>query len=858
MAKKKTPSSIDEKLITTTSVDDDLLMDNLENFEPENEKETKLEENQEEIFALDEEEPDVIDTEDGGALIRIKNSKDHQKQTEHFANIVDDIDHNILNSSVRDLLEKIELDKNSREDRDKQYEEGIKRTGLGKDAPGGATFDGANKTVHPLLAESCVDFAARVIKEILPPNGPVKSKILGKSNKQKLEKAERKSNYMNYQLTEKMIEFRSELERMATQLPLGGSQYLKLFFNKKLNRIESQFIPIDNIYIPYAASNFYTAERKTHVERITEFEYKKRVEQGIYKELELGYADDIDLSLAEIANNKIEGRKYDSYEEDGLRTFYNVQVYLDLEKKNNFCPYRVVIDKATEKCVAVYRNWDPRDEKKEELNDITEFVFIPWRGAYGIGLIHLIGSLSAAATGTLRILMDSGYMNVIPTLLKLKGGANGQNLNPQPTEVIEMDAGPNADDIRKIAMPIPFNPPSPILMELLGFLVETGKGVVRTSFENLANQNPNAPVGTTLALIEQGMVVFSSIHARMHASMAHLLKVLHRLNSAYLTEEMVLDDIGEPMVDPSDFDGPLDVIPVSDPNIFSETQRFAQIQAIQQRAIALPQLYDLRKVEELFLKQLKIPEGDNLLIPKPEPHDLDPISENVAASVGKPIGALPHQNHLAHIKVHMAFLKSPLFGQNPGIAPAYIPSIVSHLKDHLLMHYMNISTQGINLAEKDNFISGDDEMQQANIAVQVMQAIEQLFDPQFLSDYTQAIEQARQLQPPSPIDPNQLAAQTQQAILAQRQQSDQLRAQGQQAQIQSKEKIDSVKMQQNAALEQLRQDNENMRKQAELETRERINQQDNATAKELAAVEVLSGDKFRVSTGTAIDKNPGA
>jgi hypothetical protein len=836
------------------------------------------EELQGETVEVEEEDSDVRDTDDGGAMVALENEEDHQNQSEHFANIVDDINPKDLAVVVSDLMDKVKRDKDARKKRDEQYEEGIRRTGLGDDAPGGAQFTGANKVVHPLMTEACVDFSARAMKELFPSNGPVRSKIIGKQDKDKLEKADRKAKYMNWQLTEQMLEFRSELEQLTTQLPLGGVQYMKLFWNSDLNRIESVFIPVDDVYLPFAASNFHTAERKTHVQYITKYEYDKRVRSGMYREVDLGMPDDIDYSKATKANDKIEGREDDSYNEDGLRTVFEITTAADLEG-DEFLPYVITVDKATEKCLAVYRNWAESDATiKEPLVSIVEFPFVPWRGAYPIGLTHMIGGLSGAATGALRALLDSAHISNIPTLLKLKGGPNGQNVNPQPTEVIELDGGINVDDVRKIAMPMPFNPPSPVLMQLLGFLVDSGKGVVQTSFEKLSDQNPNMPVGTTLALIEQGMVVFSSIHSRLHNSMAQVLKVMHRLNSAYLTDEMVIDEIGEKMVDPSDFDGPMDVIPVSDPNIFSETQRFAQVQAVQQRAMALPQLYDVRKVEELFLKQLKIPEGTELLIPKPEPKDIDPIQENFAASVGKPIGALPDQEHIAHLRVHLAFLQSPMFGQNPIISPMFVPAIVSHIKDHLLMHYMKISRKGLGAANESGMLGEDDAMREAQAAVEIQQAIEQAIPPEFLQIVSAAYEQAKQMQPPAPQDPTQVAADVQKQAIAQRAQGDQMKiaAQQQRDQVQAQTQLqrDQVQAQTQAQRDQvqanlqlrqdeldmqtelLRQDREDARKQADLTVRLQMNQEDNATAKDLAAAEILSGNKVDVSTGTGISPNP--
>jgi hypothetical protein len=714
------------------------------------------------------------------------------------------------------------------------------------------------------------------MKELFPSNGPVRSKIIGTQDKKKLEKSERKATYMNWQLTEQMPEFRSELEQLTTQLPLGGVQYMKMYWNKDLNRITSEFIPVDDIYLPFAASNFHTAERKTHVQYITKYEYEKRVRAGMYHEVDVSIVDEIDFSKASKANDKIEGREDNSYNEDGLRTIFEIYTAADLEG-DEFLPYVISVDKSTGEALSVYRNWDPRDTKfQEALVSIVEFPFVPWRGAYPIGLTHMIGGLSGAATGALRALLDSAHISNIPTLLKLKGGPGGQNLNPQPTEVIEMEGGINVDDVRKIAMPMPFNPPSPVLMQLLGFLVESGKGVVQTTFEKLTDQNPNQPVGTTLALIEQGMVVFSSIHSRLHNSMAQVLKVMHRLNSAYLTEEMVINELGEKVVDPADFDGPLDVIPVSDPNIFSETQRFAQIQAVQMRATQMPQLYDVRKVEEMFLKQMKIPGGNELLVPKPEPKDIDPIQENFAASVGKPIGAMPNQEHIAHMRVHLAFLQSPMFGQNPIIAPMFVPAIVAHIKDHLLMHYMKISNQGLKAASENGMLS-EDAMQEAQAAVEIQQAIEQAIPPEFLQIVTAAYEQAQQMQPPQPQDPTMAAVEVQKQMIQQRAASDQMKIEANQQhdqlqaqQAQQKLEANALEQQQKDAaaerkqarqeqvdilLETLRQDREDQRKQAEIAAKLQVNADDNETAKQLAAAEILSGEKLAMTTGNNINPN---
>ena len=812
-------------------------------------------------------ESDMVDTEDGGAMIRLENESESEENSEHFANIVDEVDQNDLEDVVNDLLSKIERDKEARQKRDKLYEEGLRRTGLGDDAPGGAQFAGANKVVHPMLVEACVDFSARVMKEMFPPNGPVKSKIIGEKNKEKMERSTRKADYMNWQTTEQMIEFRGELEQLSTQLPLGGAQYMKIMWSPLHRRPTSEFISIDDIYLPFAATNFYTAERKTHVQYVTEMEFRRRVKEGQYIDISLGAPGDQEYSKSTIANNKIEGRSETSYNEDGLRTVFEVYTRLDFGDGPE--PYVISIDKTSGEAVALYRNWEKDDARQTELDWIVEFPFIPWRGAYPIGLTHMIGGLSGAATGALRALLDSAHIQNIPTMLKLKGGPNGQTLNVQPTEIVEIEGGAMIDDVRKLAMPIPFNPPSPTLFQLLGFVVDAGKGVVQTSFEKLSDANANQPVGTTMALIEQGMVVFSSIHSRLHASMGRVFKIIHRINSAYLTEKDIEDQLSGVDVRPSDFDGAMDIIPVSDPAIFSETQRFAQVQAVMQRAQMMPQMYDARKVEEMFLRNLKI-SIDGVLTQVPGTEDVDPVSENVAATMSRPVFVLPKQDHMAHLKTHFAFIRSPLFGQNPVIMKTYLLPMVTHLRDHLLNYYLAEAHEAVDQAQRKNLIQEDAD-QQVQIIVQVQNFIEQQLNgfAQELANLEQVAEQFRP-QPQMPTDNAlqiaQMGIQAQSAIAQQRDASDKAKlaqdGQIKQAQMQQDAQLAQQKLidgqqdrQASMTTEQLRQQSEDQRTKEDNAARVFMNDSDNETAMRLAAAEIASGEKVSFSTGTGI--NPG-
>ena len=642
---------------------------------------------------LPEDVSDIMELPDGSAVVSMETTGPEQSP-DFYANMAEELNTYDLNTMGMRYVGLLEKDKNAREERDKQYEEGIRRTGMGKDAPGGANFMGASRAVHPVMAEGCVDFASRAIKELFPPDGPVRTKILGKVDDLKQERAERKRDFLNWQITEQIEEFRDEQEQMLTQLPLGGSQYLKLWYDEQKKRPVIEFVPIDRMILPFAASNFYTAQRAAEVHEITEWEYDRRVASGMYKEG--GYnisGNEPEQTRAQKANDKIEGRKFQD-NEDGLRKVFHVYTWLELEddshSKGEMAPYIMMIDEQSSEVIGLYRNWEEGDNTMTKLDWIIEFKFIPWRGVFAIGLPHLIGGLSAALTGALRALLDSAHINNAATMLKLKGAKiSGQTQQIEVTQVAEIEGAPGVDDIRKIAMPMPFNPPSPVLFELLGWLDNAAKGVVTTSEEKIADVNANAPVGTTQALIEQGAAVYSAIHARLHQSQARLIKVLCRLNRWHFKEMRKGDMVADLEIEREDFDRNTDVIPVSDPHIFSETQRMAQMQAVLSRADAKPDLYDAKAVEERFLKQIKIPNVSELLKDVPEPEQRTLADENAAMSMGHPAYAYIQQDHIAHIQGHLMFGMDPSFGANPFIAPSFLPNAVEHIKQHMTLWYLN-------------------------------------------------------------------------------------------------------------------------------------------------------------------------
>lgn len=833
----------------------------------------------------------VEDTEDGGAIVTLEEDESEQaKSPDFYKNLAEEMPEPELDKLATQFLELIDRDREARKKRDDQYEEGLRRTGLGNDAPGGAQFQGASKVVHPMMTEACIDFAARAMKELMPPSGPAKDFIPGEITIKKARKAHRKTQFMNWQLTVQAPEFRAELEQLLTQVPLGGAQYMKMSWDETRNRPGFLFVAIDDMYLPFAATNFYSAQRRTHVQYLTQLDYKQRVRSGMYRDVDVVPASsDPDFSEAGKANDKIEGRSETSYNEDGLRTVYEIYAIASLEGEKadadmdvEPAPYIITVDKLSRKVLSIYRNWDELDESKEELQWFVEFPFVPWRGAYPIGLPHMIGGISAAATGALRALLDSAHISNSQTMLKLKGGTRGgQTLEVQPTQVLEIEGGLNVDDVRKLAMPLPYNPPSQVLLSLLGVLVDAGKGVVRTTLDDTADGNPNAPVGTTLARIEQGMTVFSAIHARLHDSVARVLRILHRLNGMYLDDENVKAELGEELATRADFEGAMDVVPVSDPNIFSEAQRYAQVQAVSQRAAALPQLYNLRKVEERILETLKIPNAKDLLAAAVEPKEQNAVNENVKASMGKPVVAFPEQDHIAHLKTHLNYMMNPALGMSTLIAPAYMPVMLGHIREHVALWYassvfeLGNETAGGDIGEllKQNKTPEDKrafDRMLAEASALVTQEATKIF--QALPPVIQQAQQImQQLAPQPPMDPSAQAAMAdinaRKEIAAQKAQIDQqklqINAQSEQARVQADQQqtqidqqrleLEAAKLQQEAQADAAREAGEDKRKAAELMARQQINTQDNMTAMQIANLEAVTGERVAVSTGTGIN-----
>lgn len=844
-------------------------------------------------LADDPHEPGVKHNPDGSAELEIDPGTEQPAAGDFYDNLVETLDTAEVASLGANLSELTDLDKTAHEKRIASYADALKRSGLDGNPTVGADFAGASKAVHPMLQEAAVDFMSSAIRELMPmggpDSGPVKYQVIGTPTQSKLDKSVRKSQHMNWQLTKQMGSFRDTLEELLTQLPFGGRQYLKLFHNKAKNRPEEIFVPMDEVWLPSSASSFAAAKRYTHAQRVDQLTLEERMDSGMYRQLDLIAPAEPDTSQVQKATDDIAGKTRDGQNEDGDRLLREIYVWLELdsdpESQGALAPYIVTIDDDSQQVLSIYRDWDPEDPNREALIHLVEWGFIPWRGG-PIGLPQLIGGLSIAATGSLNALLDAAHISNLQSAVKLKGGkgTGNKNLTVSPGTISEIDAPMGVDDIRKAVMQLPLPPPSPVLFQLLGFLVDAGKGVVNVALEKMTEAQPDMPVGTTLALIEQGSKVYAAIHARLHRSMERTLKGLHQLNKFNLDEVALAREAGEVLAKRSDYAGAMDVAPVSDPNIFSEAQRFAQIQAVAARAMGNP-LYDARKVEEKILERLKIPDAENLLVPKPEPKRLNPVNENVAACQGAPLIAFPDQDHVAHLQTHIDFLLNPMFGQNPLLQPVLIPGMLQHIKDHMVYAYVSqiVATTSdaaghpiAKLMDDDEDVSKEMDNLLAKASSNWLSGAVEFFDhvmppppppappmpqdpnqpqlpgmppqapqaPQAPSQLLQMLQQMqavmRQFQPQPPMDPSQVAAQD----VQRKGQADQMNAKAQSdanALAAQKIQLDAQKVQllqneqqieaQQTAIESER---EGRLQQAKLESDHILNAADNATHERIA------------------------
>jgi hypothetical protein len=721
----------------------------------------------------DDELPDyeVVENPDGSA--DVMEPEEEIREPEFNENLAEVFDPSYLLQLGTDLMDKIERDVEDRKKRDKQYEDGIRRTGLGKDAPGGADFEGSSSAVHPMLAKGSVDFASRSVKELLPATGPCKTMIVGEQTQEKVDKAERKRKYMNWQCTTQIEEYRAELERVLSQVPLGGAQYKRWWWDDELRRPRTEAVFIDDVFMPYGSSDFYTAPRIAFRQLITEQEYERRVRNGLY--IDTAQADHpnslvtSDLSKSRAASDKVEGVDDSNalvYNEDGLRLMWQVEILFDEEQDeltDRPAPYIIHIDDSSKMVVGYFRNWREQDDRMRKKHWMTEWPFIPWRGGPAIGLAHLIGTLAGASTGALRAILDSAHISTFPGAVKLSGGRSpGESIQVSPTEIKEIDAPAGVDDIRKLIMPFPFPGPSTVLFQVMEWLTQQAELVVATASEKIADAGNNMPVGTALALIEQGSTNFSAVHARLHGAMKRDLEILHRLNAENMADEETVEDLGELVVGREDFQGPMDIIPVSDPNIFSETQRYAQLQAVMQlkNDPGFQQYFKQDALLARALKLLNVPDVDGIANLPKETKRMTPLEENYSLGMQeRPLKVYPEQDDLVHLKSHIQFATSPMFGANPLMASGVMAPMLQHCKEHIMALYKKhtrAATEQFKLEARARGIPMDDDQAELYGAAFTEQLLSGLLGDMVmpgLQKMQQTVEQIVQAGAPKP-DPN--------------------------------------------------------------------------------------------------------
>ena len=634
---------------------------------------------------------------DGNVLVGAPEPDDDEQDSRFDENLVEKINIRELKSAASELISFFESDKAGRADWDLRYKDGLKTL----DIDGNLVDDdedravrGLSQVVHPMIAEAATQFQARAIAELFPPGGPVRTVIIGETTEDLEEQATRVKEYMNYQITENMPEFFPDLDKMLFHLPLVGQTFKKVWYDPTMERLTARFVQAEDFVVSPDSTDLKTSPRYTQIIKLSRNDYNRFVRAGYYEPLDsrTGGIEDSDQSTVE----GIEGiSSYDADRDDGTVVLLEMHTYYmfdgidgaDSSDDNAVAlPYVLTIDQETETIVSIRRNWHEDDERQEKRDWFVEYKFLPGLGFYGFGLYHIIGGLGKVATGTLRALLDSAAFSNMQGGFKLKGRIPGGEMDIAPGEFIDLDA--TVDDVKKAVMPLPFKEPSGTLFQLLGFIVDAGQRFAATADLNVGDANNTAPVGTTIALIEQGSKIFSAIHKRLHNAQGLEFRLMIELNSLHLDEEIEFSVAGvSSVVRREDFDDRIDVIPVSDPNVFSSTQRIAQAQAILQMANSAPQLHDMHEAYKRMYQAIRVQNIDEILIEPAEAAQIDPVDENMAVLLGKPIKAFIEQNHEAHIAVHIQFMNDPSLSGNPAAQQSLGRVLIAHIAEHVTLLY---------------------------------------------------------------------------------------------------------------------------------------------------------------------------
>ena len=684
------------------------------------------------------------------------------EDTNFYSNLAEELDSSELNSVVNDLMNNIDSDKESRSDWEKTYKEGLEYLGM-KYEERSQPFEGASGVMHPLLAESVTQFQAQAYNELLPSQGPVKTQVIGMANAEIEQQASRVQEFMNYQLMQVMKEYDPETDQMLFYLPLSGSAFRKVYYDQNLGRAVSKFIPSEDLIVPYAATDLHSATRITHVIDMSINDIKKLQQVGFYRDVDIStgslLADDVDDVQSEI--DELQGVS-PSYDDDDTCRVHEVHTELDLEGYEDLdsegeetgikLPYIITI--ANDKVLSIRRNYKETDQLKQRINYFVHYKFLPGLGFYGFGLTHMIGGLSKASTSILRQLIDSGTLSNLPAGFKARGIRIRNDDQPlQPGEFRDMDAP--GGSLRDAFVPLPFKEPSQTLLSLLGILVDSGRRFASIADTQVGDGNQNAPVGTTIALLERGTRVMSAIHKRLHASQRIEFEILASVFSEYLPPDYpYFTANGNQLIKAQDFDDRVDVLPVSDPNTFSMSQRVMMAQEILRTVQSNPEIHGPTGMHEAYRRMygaMGVQNIEQLLPPPPQPMPMDPANENAALIAGMPAQAFMGQDHDAHINSHMS-----LYGTMTAQAN---PVVLSLIQAHI---YQHVSFRAAEIVDQQN--AQNQEFQQMLQQIQqlppeVGQGYQQQIQDKVAKDVAAVVSQLTEqinamfMPPPPPTDP---------------------------------------------------------------------------------------------------------
>ena len=639
------------------------------------------------VTQVGEEDVNVEQQEDGSVEINFNPNAVNQPGGEgHFDNLADLLPDDVLGRLGSELNENYSQYKNSRKDWEDTYTRGLDLLGFKYENPT-QPFQGASGATHPVLAEAVTQFQAQAYKELLPATGPVHTQVMGKPDRQKEDQSVRVKNFMNYQLMDVMKEYEPEFDQMLFYLPLAGSAFKKVYYDELLGRAVSKFVPADDLVVPYTATSLEDAEAVMHTIKISENDLRKKQVAGFYRDVELkpGYDDESEVKKKE---RELEGVK--KTQDEDIFTLIECHINLDIEGFEDMdpesqeptgikLPYIVTVEVASREVLSIRRNYQAEDPHKLKIQYFVHFKFLPGLGFYGLGLIHMIGGLSRTATTALRQLLDAGTLSNLPAGFKQRGiRVRDEAQAIQPGEFRDVDAP--GGNIRDAFMPLPFKEPSQTLLQLMGIVVQAGQRFAAIADMQVGDGNQQAAVGTTIALLERGSRVMSAIHKRLYVAMKQEFGLLAAVFKTYLPQEYPYDVVGANRnIKVADFDDKVDILPIADPNIFSQTQRITMAQTELQLAQANPQLHNLYEAFHDMYSAIGVKDIDKILPPPQPPSPMDPAVENILAMSNKPFQAFKGQDHQAHITTHLNFMSTNLARNNPVVLGALEKNIFEHI-----------------------------------------------------------------------------------------------------------------------------------------------------------------------------------